>query len=134
MLVVCQNEKDHGVLKEMSIHVKQATALLMKCNNSFKEMVAELLVVRNGQITLANLSALLQTAPEPVIVPSETLHYTESDHQPKVFKGGYCLNQHSSAMMTPANASSFKLNDNSSIKMMPHEHDRNINNCSGNTS
>jgi hypothetical protein len=39
MLVVCQNEKDHGVIKEMSIHVKQATALLMKCNNSFKEMV-----------------------------------------------------------------------------------------------
>jgi hypothetical protein len=65
----------------------------------------------------------------------ETLHHAESVGQPKVFKGGYCLNQHSSAMMTPAGASHIKLNDNSSMKkMQQYDQERNLNNYTGNSS
>ena len=45
-MIVVQDVEDPYIVKEMSITMKQATNLLMKCEHSFKEFVGELLCIR----------------------------------------------------------------------------------------
>lgn len=55
IFIVIQNPKVQYDLKEFHISMKQATNLLMKCNHDFRLMVAELLEVKHGRISLRNM-------------------------------------------------------------------------------
>ena len=84
--------------KEMSMFTKQATSLLVKCNNSFKDFVSHILTIRQGQVTMRKLTDS-KFNPMPKVDRSIMKSPRESQKGSNAEFMTYNLNYHSSAYM-----------------------------------
>lgn len=48
-----------GARKEISLYLKQATQVLMYCQNDFRRFVSEMLCVRFGIVTIRNINQVV---------------------------------------------------------------------------
>lgn len=87
IFIVIQNPVLQYDQKEYSITLKQAANLLVKCNHQWKEFVAEILTLKDGQVQLRNLVTKvfnpvidgIPHPPTPEYVPQLNLDDTESE-------------------------------------------------------
>ena len=49
-----------GAVKEMSIFLKQATQILMYCQNDYRKFIAELVTIRCDRVTLRDINKVIE--------------------------------------------------------------------------
>ena len=49
-----------GAVKEMSIFLKQATQVLMYCQNDYRKFIAELVTIRCDRVTLRDINKVIE--------------------------------------------------------------------------
>ena len=77
-------DKEVRQSQELSMTMKQATQVLMYCQNDFRRFVAQMLCVKTGRVTLRDINKVIDRLSQENLAYSQMMrHQQQLDEQPK---------------------------------------------------